>query len=180
MIQINSQRGQVGLGTNNAKIEYTSPKGKLEMSTVKAQMEISPGWAKVKIDQTIPFAEAGRKTPSMFSKEYADLGKQYVLQGIARRAQEGDLAARPPYGDAIQRIIMNKFPTKVDFNVAAIPQSRPEIDFVNLEKEITWRIGGSQRAFNISQGEFNYQAGGVDIYMEQYPSINFQFIDTKV
>ena len=180
MIQINSQRGILGMQTNNAKIEYTTPKGNWEMRTVKAQMEVSPGWAQVRIDQTIPFAEAGRKTLSMLVQDYADLGKQSLLEGIARRAQEGDLMARPPYGDAIQRIVMSKLPTRADFNIKFIPQSRPEIDFVNLEKDITWQIGGSERTFQLNKGEFNYQRGGVDIYMEQYPSLDIQFIDTKV
>lgn len=180
MLQINSQRAILGIETNNAKIEYTNPKGSWDMRTVKAQMEVSPGWAQVRIDQTIPFAEAGRKTLSMLVADYADLGKQAIYEGTARRAQEGDLMARPPYGDAIKRIAISNLPTRADFNIKFIPQSRPEIDFVNLEKEISWQIGGSERTFHKGKGDFNYQAGGVNVYMEQYNSIDIQFIDTKV
>lgn len=180
MIQINTQRAIIGVHTNNAKIEYTTPQGHWEMQTTKAQMEISPGMPQVRIDQSIPFAEAGRKTLSMLVQDYADLGKQAVLEGTARRAQEGDVMARPPYGNGVQRIIMSKLPTRADFNIKFIPMSKPEIDFVNLFKEISWQPGGSERTYIKGTGEFNYSPGGVDIYMEQYPSIDIQIIDTKV
>jgi len=180
MIQITKQNAVIGHQTNNARIEYSQAKGQWNMRTQKAQMEVSPGLPQIRIDQTIPFAEAGLKTLPMLMKEYSDLGKQYALEGTARRAQEGDMMARPPYGNAVQRIAMSKLPTRADFNIKFIPQSRPEIDFVNIEKNISWQLGGSERTYNISEGQFNYTPGGVDIYMEQHSSISFQYIDTKV
>lgn len=180
MIQVTTQKAQLGFQTNNAKIEYTQAKGKWDMTTQKAQMEVSEGLPQIRIDQTVPFAEAGLKTIFMLNQEYADLGRQYAMEGIARRAREGDMMARPPYGNAVQQIVMSKLPTRADFNIKFIPQSRPEIDFVNLEKDIFWQLGGSQRTYNISESQFNYSPGGVDIYMEQFPSINFQYINTKV
>ena len=176
MLQISTQKARIGIQTTNAALSYTQPRGQWNMQTQKAQMQVTKGMPQVVIDQTIPFAEAGLKTQPMLMREYADLGRQYVLEGIARRAREGDLMARPPYGNAIPQIIQSRLPLeRADFNVAFIPQSRPEIDFTGLEFEINWQIGGVETDFTPRKPEFNYTPGRVDIYMEQYPEIRYQY-----
>ena len=179
MIRITSQKARLNIQTTKARLDYVSSKGKLEMQTVKARMEVSKGLPQIVIDQSIPFAEAGLKTLPMLMKDYADLGRQSVLEGIARRAREGDMMARPPYGRAIPQIALNSLHGRADFIIKFIPQSRPEIDFINTEFEIDWETGGSDRTFSPGKTEFTYIPGGVDIYLEQYPELNFEYIDMK-
>lgn len=181
MLQITTQKARLGMQTSPSRMEIEQPRGQWQMQTVPAQMQINQGTPQVIIDQSVPFAEAGLKTLPMMMQEYADLGKQYVLEGIARRAQEGDMMARPPYGNAIAQIAASRTPIeRADFNVQFIPQSRPEIDIVGLEFEINWQLGGSERTFHPQKPQINYTPGAVEIYMMQHPEIYFEYIDTRV
>lgn len=181
MLQITTQPLILGMQSSNARLEYTQPKGEWQMRTIKPKMEIRQGLPQVIIDQSQSFAEAGLKSLPMIMQEYADMGRQYVLEGIARRAQEGDMMARPPYGDAVAQISASRINLeRADFNVQFIPQSRPEIDFTGLDFEINWDIGGSERTFYPKKPELQYIAGSLDVYVQQYNEVRFEYIDTRV
>lgn len=180
MLQITSQNARIGIETNNARLDFGPKRGRLEINTQKAQLEIEQARPQVVIDQTMPFAEAGRKTLSMFMQEYADLGRQYLMQGIARRAQEGDMLARPPYGNTIVQIVLSKLHQPVDYTIGTIPRSKPEIDFVNMEGYMSYQPAFVQTNYVIEDNQFNYTPGGVNVYMERYHDLEISFIDTKV
>lgn len=180
MLQIKSLSARIGIEINNAKLDYGQKRGRLEINTQKAQLQIEQARPQVVIDQTIPFAEAGRKTMSLFTQEYVDLGRQHVMQGIARRAQEGDMMARPPYGNAIVQIVMSKLHQPVDYTIGTIPRTKPEIDFVNMEGYISYQPATVESNYTIDDSQFNYRPGGVNVYMERYHELEISFIDTKV
>lgn len=180
MLQITSQNARIGIETTNARLDFGQKKGRLEIKTNQAQLQVERGKPKVVIDQTIPFAEAGRKINSLFVQEYVDLGRQHVMQGIARRAQEGDMMARPPYGNALVHIVISKLHQPVDYTIGTIPSTKPEISFVDLEGYMSYQPATVESNYIIDDNQFNYTPGGVNIYMEAYHDVEISFIDRKV
>lgn len=169
----------MGMKSRMAKLNIQQGRGELEIKTTPSKMNIVKDKLEIRIDQTQCFAEAGLKTNTMLMDEYADLGRQYAMEGIARIAEEGNQLAMPNNTNAIANIAANKTNKVLDFNIKFIPESKPIIDFVGGDLKINWDIGKVDMKYTPQKPKIEYVPGELDIYVEQYPSIKIDFIDEK-
>lgn len=181
-LSITTTKGQIGINTTNAYLDIRQPKGEQSIRQVKPQMMIDRELPKVLIDQSQPFAEAGRKPWSQVAEEYAQLGRQQALEGIARIVDDGNRMAmiQRKMPSAIPEIAFNNSMSKQhEFNFAMIPTSRPKIE-VTGHLDIQWKLGGVEYNYTPRNPVADYNPGKVDIYMQQYPKTEIRFIDNRV
>lgn len=127
--------------TNLAALFIRQPREPRTIEHQDARMFVEREFTVVEIDQSACFAEAGLKNALELSRENAELGRQAVLEGTARRAEEGDMLANIEAGfSAIAEIAAQNMDTAKDFNIAFIPQSRPVIN-VTGSFRINWEMG---------------------------------------
>jgi len=177
-LQINTTWAKIGINTSRAKISIEQPKGELTIKQIKASLNIDREIPRVIIDQYQCFAEAGLKNLEDFTKEYAELGRQGVLEGIGRRATEGNMMAEFEKGNPISKIAeQNAFPI-YDYNINFIPKSRPKIEvkgYLNIDVE----LGKVIVNYKPNKPEIKYKHGNIEFYLRQKGNIKIRYIDEE-
>lgn len=171
-IEINTIPAQQWLEQIPARIEITTQPTKTEMVGEPFRVEIN---------QYPCFAETGLKNVFDLTRDEAERAKQLVLEGIGRRAEEGDeLAAIEHKGNPLAEqaeAVTN--PPPAEFNIAFMPQSRPEIT-VSGGKKLLIEPGKVEISFRPGQVIHDYQPGKVEIYLAQKPELQIEFIGSVV
>ena len=181
-LSIATVKGQIGIKTTNAYLDMSQPKGEQFIRQIKPQMIIDRELPKVLIDQSQPFAEAGRKPWSQVAAEYAQMGRQQALEGIGRIVDDGNRMAmiQRKMPAAIPELALKNSRTKQhEFNFGMIPTSRPKIE-VTGHLNIDWQLGGVEYSYTPRKPVADYHPGKAEIYMKQYPHIEFKYIDNRV
>lgn len=88
-LQIQTTRGVLGLQITKPTQEIEQPRPALTQQQPAAILEISTTDPQLSVDTTEARAEIDMKSVFRRSEEHAQLGKQGAMEGIARRAQEG-------------------------------------------------------------------------------------------
>ncbi|MHA6258386.1 DUF6470 family protein [Sporosarcina sp. CAU 1771] len=178
-LQIQTTRGILGLQTTKPVQEIEQPRATMHQQQPAATLEISTTRSQLSVDTTEARAEIDLKSVFKRTEEYAQLGKQGAMEGIARRAEEGrqmveianggnpipDIAkqnANPPPKQLGIRFIGGYSKAQVSIqpgttNINATPQK--PVNDVQINKPI-----------------HNYTPGKVSREMEHWPSIQ---IDVK-
>lgn len=181
MLQINKTDAQMGIKTTNAKLFISQKPAELEIETKASKLIIHTEQVKVLIDQSECWKERGLKDTFTLIVEAAEEGRQAVLEGIARVADEGSrMAAIKNKGNAFAEIALNNSFDKVDFNVTFIPKSRPKIDAVGGTVDIQVDEGYVRINARTNKAEIDVEPGNVDIYMIQHPKIEIRFVGNNV
>lgn len=182
MLQINISTQPIRLDytINNAKLNLQTTRPLVQMETVAATLEIRQPRGELTIDSYPCRYSIGLKNNLDFARDNAALGKQAAMDATARIAQEGTQYARIESGsDAFAEIAANATLSEV-----------PGLTLGHIEApDIRYQANPVQ--FNPSAGKVNftvqpgtvqgdYQPGGVDIRVTQYPSIQFSTVDVKV
>jgi hypothetical protein len=93
---------------------------------------------RIKIDSTDTRADLGFKSPQAIREEGVALGKQAVLDGIGRRAEEGNRFQRiEDDSNPIAEIASEVMQETVGYNVALVPKTPPQISFEEGKVEIS-------------------------------------------
>lgn len=164
-LTINSTKPQLQITTTNARLNIQQPKGELSITQTKPAMTIDRQLPRVLIDQSQQFSEVGLKKWYELIDEYAQLGRQQALKGIARIVEDGNRMAQiqkrmPP---AIPELAQkNSTPSKLEFNFDMIPKTRPKIE-VEGYLNIDWQLGKTEINYKLRKPIVEYTPGRVDI-----------------
>lgn len=156
---------QIHITTTNARLQIQQPKGELSIIQTKPTMIVDRQLPRVLIDQSQQFSEAGLKKWYELIDEYAQLGRQQAMNGIARIVEDGNRMAQiqrkmPP---AIPELVLkNSTSPKLDFNFTMIPKTRPKIE-VEGYLNIDWQLGKTEINYTPRKPIIEYTAGRVDI-----------------
>ncbi|MGM7721411.1 DUF6470 family protein [Metabacillus sp. Hm71] len=93
-IRLQSISAQLSIHTTKGHQMIEQPKAELSIEQPKAELTIETTPSSLTIDQTEAWADMDLKHISRRIAEAAEQGKQDVLEGIARRAQEGERLKR--------------------------------------------------------------------------------------
>ena len=179
-INISTQPIRMDYTLQNAKLNLQSSPTKVQIETAPASLEISQPRGELTIDQTPCRYSIGIKNCSDFAQDNAALGRQTVMNAIARIAQEGNQMAR----------IESKSDALADIAADSSFSEVPEITWASIAApNIQYQANPVQ--FNPIAGKVNftvqpgtvqgdYQPGSVDIRVSQYPSIEISVVDVKV
>ena len=181
-IQINSTPALIGIRNQRPVQTMEQPRGEQSIRQTKAEMIVDQELPRVHIDQSQCFAEVGLKSVMELAYEAAQLGRQAVLEGTARVAQEGDRMARLEDGASARAVLAdlgegNAYQV-LDYNIDLAPKSRPRIE-VTGHLKIDWKLGGVEHHYTPRQAITRYEPGKAEIYLRQWPSIEIRFLDIK-
>jgi hypothetical protein len=176
-IGIETQKGTLSIANNNQiglSISHTEP---------QIQMNSTP--AKIYIDQTQCFADAGRKNNKDFAEEKSQMSAQNVMDYIGKMSSNGDRLAKIEQGGKRNlEIIHEEQYNTVDYNIGLIPQHRPEINAERGDVNIEVIKGKIDNQYEQIPLKMQCTPTQVNIYLLQKGSIDIEYvgknIDTKI
>lgn len=175
IVQIRQMPAVIGMDSERGTFSINQPKAEVNLSTTPAELTIQSSRSELTIDQSQ--ARAAYDGGSMFDlnkRIYSGI-QQLFLQGIARKVDQGNRIAeffKP--GNTIAEV----------YGIDTEPNSFPEIlgpasyDNVNLHFEmsppqINFKTATLDIQVEINHPEIEYHRGKLNIYMQQYASIQF-------
>lgn len=177
-IRLQSQFAQIGLQQQAADIQIEQPKATQHIEQPQAIVDIRTTPSRLRIDQTQAWREMELKSSIVITEEAAQAGKQKVLQGIARRARQGDELMRiendgqPLISQAVQN---GKRPEK-QFNIGWIPSPfAVKTDYQPSEVHINVTPQEPVIQNQPNKPVVHYQRGGVETYMLQNNALDIDF-----
>lgn len=186
MLRINTTPGQIGIKTKWATLDLKQPKADMDVKTDMPKVQIKTTDPKIKIDQKQCFAEAGIKSPIECSRENSQIARSAAMQGIARRADEGNQLADIHLGGdpIVEQAAASGDIFLREFVFGFIPKSRPKIDVVEGKVDVKYIPGKVNLNVKVNKPILNVNHGKVDIYMKQWPDIKIEYfgesLDTKL
>ena len=182
MLQINisTQPTRLDYTIQNAKLILQSPPPKVETETTAATLEIRQPRGELTIDSYPCRYSIGLKNNADFARDNAALGRQTVMNAIARIAQEGTQYARiESKSDAFADIAANaSFSEAPGLTLAHI--EAPDIHYQANPVQFNATLGKLNGTIQPSPVQGDYQPGGVEFRVAQYPSIQFSTVDVRV
>lgn len=171
---------KIGIETTRPFLSLTSTRPLLELSVEEPQLQIHSPRPVLHIDQKQCFADAGRRTPSDFSAYYAAQGWSDSMQGIARRASEGDLLGQINKGYGIADLAAEGLGSTIDFNVTSIPKQPPRTWVETYPVQFKFIRGSVSGTFHPGKIENNFQWGKVQIYLRQQNHVSIKAVGDRL
>ena len=108
-------------------------------------------------------------------KQDEEYSKRLVLEGIAKRAREGDrLVAEMTNPDTIAQLAKENSRGQVpEINVEILPKTRPKI-IMNYDLDVEWQDGGTQIEFRIHPVTIEWVRGGVEVFANKGSKIDIK------
>jgi len=179
-IRIDQQFARIGLNIQEPLLKLRTTHPKIELTTQKPELKIHSPRPKLYIDQRQCFADAGRRTPSEFTRYYADLAWQDGLQAIGEIAFEGDMLGQIEKGVTVADIAASKMYDMADFNMTTIPKQPPKIDWDIRPVEIEVIPGRLDLKLHPGNVEKHLERGTVEVYIEQQNYLKISWYDPKL
>ena len=179
-INITTQPTRLKYTINNAKFNLQSTQPKVQLEATPATVEIRQPQGELTIDNYPCRYSIGLRNIADFAEDVASVGRQTVLDTIARIAQEGDQLARiESKANAIADIAANSTVSEVlDITYAHI--ASPDIHYQANPVQFNPMDGKVDLTLQRGTLQGDYQRGSVNIQVTQYPSIEISAVDVKV
>lgn len=177
-LQLQTTKAQIGLNIHKPVQKIEQPKADLDLQQPKAKLTIDKTKSQLSIDTFEARESLDLKNARSRIKEMAQKGKQDALDGVARRAQEGDELMRIENGGnpIVEHAKLRGRLPYSSLNIKFIPQAgsvkinfEPSRADINIEPQKV--INNSKMNKPIHQ----YTPGSVDVEMLQKPSINIDW-----
>ena len=182
-LEIRTTWAKIGIQTTRPGLEIRQPKGELQITRQKVEMIVDRELPRVLIDQSACFKECGSKNTGEIIAETAQLAQRKTLEYIGIMAEEGDYLAQIENRgvDAIGELALERMEREnnPEWNIAFIPQSKPEFD-VTGHLKIDWRVIRGQIEYQTRAPQISFRPGTTKIYLRQHGKIEFRYIDQKV
>lgn len=181
MIRIQKTNALIGISTTPARIRITQPKADFEINQKQPKVNIKTEMGKIKIDQTQCFNEVGLKNNTALTEDMAENSRQAAAEGTARIVSEGNsMAAIENRVNAVAEIAAANSIQTADWNIDFIPKSRPKIDFVGGNVDITVDEGYVEVKSKPNPPIIEVEAGKVEVFLRQKPEIKFEYVGNNL
>lgn len=182
-IRLEQTYARIGMDIIKPQQRISQPQAELNLHQEPAVLDIERTPSHLDIDQSQAWNDLNIKDMYTMTRDIADYAHQQVLEGIARRAREGDrLAAIEKGGNPIADIAQeNANPGPLDFNVGVLPSyGAVKIQFTPTQLQMNWKRGGVTIDPLIKQPTHEYIPGKVEVYLKQKESLKIDFTDPEV
>lgn len=151
------------------------PKDDLKLDIKEPVINMKSTQALVKIDQTQCFNESGLKTNEALLEEMVSRSKQFLMEAISSRVEEGNamMAIESGQNAIAERATYNAWERFYhEFGLVTMPKSRPVITVEKGQVDYDFQKGEVNILNDFSKiDKGTYQAGKIDYYMKQKNSI---------
>lgn len=180
-IRIQSTNASLEMYTQQGRLSIEQPPAKLSIEQPPAEMQINRQPGLLTIDQTKAFENLNLKSVFKASEDAAIQGHRDLLDGIARRVQEGDeLMKIEKGGNPIAELAKRHYLFSDHKNKGWAPSNdNVEIHFDPGKLDINWRISKPIIESQSNKPIIDYSPGRVTINLKQYPSVNIDFVNSK-
>ncbi|WP_058306687.1 DUF6470 family protein [Gracilibacillus massiliensis] len=181
-LRIQQQNAMIGIQTRNAQLSIEAGPAKQEIKQPKADLQINTIKGKLTIDQSKALADVGIIPTEESVSRMADKAMQTAIEGAKKRRRQGDMLMKIENGGNPLAIIakQNGQRPEKQFNIGWIPSGDAvKFDYQPAEVDINAKANPPQISTQPTKNQFNYQRGGIDVYLEQENSINIDFVNVK-
>lgn len=182
-IRLSQTFAQIGLRIEKPKQRIEQPKANMQIRQTPARLEINRKPGRLLIDQTKAWEEANLKGISALAKEFSEEGRRLLLEGIARRAEEGrQLAAIERDVNAIVELARkNGTPAPKPFNITFIPSyGSVKFHYMPSRLDMEWHRGGTTVRVLPRPPIHEYTPGSIEVYMRQRESLTIDVVGLDV
>lgn len=180
-IQIQTTNAQIGLTIPEPQQQIEQPPADMQIRQPAAELTIQTTEGQLQIDQTQARADLGFYSLPDLARNAAQKGKEMILQGIARRAREGEQLGDIARGNnALTSIAASKNENmqQKQLGIKFIPSyGAVKLNYIPAEVEINVQRNDPQIDVTINKPVHRYTPGKVSVDLLQEPSIQ---IDWKV
>ncbi|WP_019153842.1 DUF6470 family protein [Robertmurraya massiliosenegalensis] len=178
-IQIETTKAQLGLNIEKPQQYIQQPQAELHIEQPDAILNINMSPAKLTIDQSRAWRDLNLIGPLASTQQFAQKGKQELLQGIARRSSEGEKLMRiENRGSVIPSLAKGKGMREYkSYSIKFVPSvNAVKINYHPEQTNI--RVETKKPIINnyANKPIHSYQPGKVSGYMIQYPSIEVDVV----
>lgn len=181
-IRMESQFARIGIEQTKPVQEIEQPPAQLSIEQPPADLEIEQIPAKLTIDQTEAWEDMDLKTVFKRTEEFAQLGYESWLEGMARVSEQGDELMRIENGGdpIVRQAIENSEQPQYEFNVGWIP-SPFSVNIHYEPGEVRIRAKANEPIIDATQNKpiHRYTPGKVNIYVAQHNKLSISFVNTK-
>ncbi|AKL86526.1 YviE [Bacillus atrophaeus UCMB-5137] len=174
---MHSVQAKIGLTTTPASLKMEQPQADLEIKQPQADMEMSVTPGKLTIDQTQAWEELDRKHIFKRIEEASQKGRQDVMEGIARTAEEGaelmriENGANPIASQAKRNAALHKIQLGENY---APSFSRVKVQYTPSQLEINVTPHKPVIQAEPHKPVVEYMPGDVKVDMLQYPDLKIE------
>lgn len=189
-LEMHQVYGKIAINQQNAKQDIRQPKAEQTIRQPQAEMKVERRPASVSIDQTEAWHNLDLKSAFTRIADATQTAKQDLLEGIARHAQQGDellhlerhhgsnLIAEQAGENAALAVVGTHYDTG---STPAYQSVKYNVDPGALN--ISWESHAPDIEVTTHAPEVAYVPGGVNVSMQQYPSLTIEavgiFVDEK-
>ncbi|KAB8139480.1 hypothetical protein F9U64_00155 [Gracilibacillus oryzae] len=181
-IRIQSQNAMIGLRTNNAQLTIDAAPAKQTIKQPQADLKISTKPGKLTIDQSKALADVGIISTEQSVSKMANEAMQTAVEGSKKKRRQGDMLMKIENGgNPLSQVAKQngERPMK-QFNIGWIPSGDAvKFHYEQAEVDIEARANKPQIDVQPTENKFDYQRGGVDVYLEQKNWIEINFMNVK-
>lgn len=175
ILQIRQTPARIGIDADMGSFSITQPKAEIRITTTPSELTVQSTPPELTIDQTrARAAYNGGSVLDMNRRIYSGI-QQLYLQAIARRVEQGTRMAeffKP--GNSISEIVgMDTEPNSFPEPCGPASYDNVDLHYVATPPEINFRPATVDIQIETHRPETNYTRGKLDIYMQQYASIQF-------
>ncbi|WP_310830514.1 DUF6470 family protein [Paenibacillus pedocola] len=175
LLQIRQTTALIGMDADPGILSITQSKGELNVTTTPGELEVHSFRPELTIDQSKAWAAfTGGSMADMNKRIYSGI-QQLYLQGIAMKVEQGNRMAQffKP-GNTIAEV----YGTDTEPN--SFPETRGPASYDNVDilfqtrdPQIEYRPAEVDIQFEAHRPQIEYTRGKLNIYMQQYASIQF-------
>ncbi|MCR4431690.1 MAG: DUF6470 family protein [Tepidanaerobacteraceae bacterium] len=176
-LYIKTELGRIGIETYRGDFSLIKKDPGFDMKVTKPEIYISTTYPEIEIDSSRCRAEMGNPSLPEAVLNWRDEGRQAAMDYIDKKVAQGnllgDIRRKVSIGDIAYK---NAFPDPPEFNIDAIPKSRPLITLKEGRVDIDFAPGDVKVSMDASRARFHYESARVNIFLEKEPYIEIKAV----
>ncbi|WP_087972569.1 DUF6470 family protein [Oceanobacillus rekensis] len=182
-VQIQSQMAQIQIQTTNARQQISQPQADLTIQQPQAEVTIRTTPGKLQIDQTGAWEDMNLMHVSKSIEKFAQDGKNALMQGIARKASQGDELMKIENGGnpIASQAMQNSYDSMKSLGIKFIPSHfSVKTNYQPAEVHIDVQTKKPMVDATPRKPEISYQPGKVETSLKQRESLDISFTNLLV
>lgn len=178
LIEITRVPIEIEMKTSRAQLKHVQASAELEISRDKGGLSIKSRPIQLNMD-TFEMRSSVMPTPTQSVQQTAQAGQQAAYTATATYAQEGELYLKAQIGEDVQaQFAKTAISTEMysQSGLDFIPKEGPEITWDPSEMNIRYEMDKLNFDWRISQAQFEFTPGDIEISVKQKPEVIIKYI----
>jgi len=178
-LQITTQMGQIGIEQRQAILGIEQPKATVSIEQPKADISMQINRGKLTIDQSQAWEEMNLMNTLKWNDKYTAEALQKVKEGVARRAEQGAelIEIQNDVNPFVEQAKINGHRHPKTLSIKYVP-SPLAVKFSYEPSDVKIDVQENKPIIDveINKPNVSFHRGDVNIWMEQYPSIEIDIV----